>query len=212
MNDLFQQLKAVTDLPHGWTSYEKAKTLAGIILALRPACVVEIGVWSGRGTIACALALKEVGHGKCYGIDPYDPAASAEGQTGENLAWWSKQDHEFMYRYCLDQIRAFIVEDYAEIVRKRSDDVEPHTLPNSIGLLVCDGNHGPQAVKDVQRFAPRVHVGGFIVMDDLHWQDGGVSQGVDYLLANGFSENYRVNKPGDDWAVFQRVKPHKEKK
>jgi cephalosporin hydroxylase len=210
--NLFESLKAVTDLPHGWTSYEKAKTLAGIILATRPACVVEIGVWSGRGLISCALACREVGYGKCYGIDPYEAAASAEGQTGENLEWWSKQNHQAMMDYCLAKIHEFQVGELASLIRERSDNVNLSEFQPSIGLLVLDGNHSMQALKDIQRFAPKIHVGGFALLDDLHWQDGGVTKSVEYLLANGFIEHFRVHKPGDDWAVFQRVKPHKEKK
>jgi hypothetical protein len=204
MSNLFDQLKSVTDLPHGWTSPEKAKTLAGIILATRPKVILEIGTWSGRGIISCALACKEVGRGVCYGIDPYEAAASAEGQTGENLQWWSTRDHDFMHGYFQDQLKAFLVPE-VKLLRKRSDDVSPNEF-DEIGLLVLDGNHGPQALRDIQRFAPRIPVGGFAVLDDLHWDGGAVTASVDYLLKNGFMEHFRVQKPSDDWAVFQRVR------
>jgi predicted O-methyltransferase YrrM len=206
--NLFDNLKAITESPHGWTTIEKAKVFAGIILATRPSHVVEVGVWSGRGTIACALACKENGVGRVYGIDPYDASASSEGQTGKNLEWWSKQDHEAMYRYCLSQIEAFGVKDIAEIMRLRSDQVEPHTIPGHIGLLIVDGNHGPQAIKDVQRFSARVPVGGYVVLDDLSWEGGAVSESARWLQANGFNKCFRVQ----DWAVFQRVRLSKGSK
>lgn len=209
MINLFQNLKAVTDLPHGWTSFEKSKTLAGIILATRPALVIEVGVWSGRGTIACALACKDVGKGMVVGIDPYDPLASAEGQTGENLEWWSKQDHEAMFQYCQQQIAAFGVQENVTLIRKHSNAVDPAEL-GEVGLLILDGNHGPQAFSDIQRFSQRIPVGGYALLDDLNWKNGGVSLAVDFLLKNGFIECFRVQKSGDDWAVFQRVKQPKK--
>jgi hypothetical protein len=210
MSNLFDELQRVTDLPHGWTSYEKAKTLAGIILAKRPSVVVEIGVWSGRGLISCALACREVGYGKCFGIDPYEAAASVDGQTGENKAWWGTRNHDEMFHYCNAMIDEFEVKDIATVMRMRSDDVIPEReFTNSIGLLSVDGNHGPQALRDVQRFTPHVRVGGFVVLDDLHWDGGAVGASVEWLLSNGFIEHFRVQKPGDDWAVFQRVRKSK---
>lgn len=210
MSNLFDQLKAVTDLPHGWTSFEKAKALTGIVFATRPHTVVEIGVWSGKSLISMALACKDVGAGKCYGIDPFEASASVIGQTGANAEWWSKQEaHEHMLGYFQRQVIAFGVSDVVEHVRDLSDNVNVNQW-DAINLLHIDGNHGPQALKDAQRFAPKIPVGGFAVLDDLNWQDGGVSQAVDYLLSAGFIEHFRLKKEGNDWGVFQRVKASKK--
>ena len=41
-----------------------------MVLALRPAVVVEIGVWRGSSLLPMALALKELGRGQIVGVDP----------------------------------------------------------------------------------------------------------------------------------------------
>lgn len=209
MSNLFDQLESVISMPHGWCSLEKAKCLSAFVLATRPNLVVELGCWSGRSLISMALACKEVGYGKVIGIDPYEAAASVEGQTGENAKWWSRQQaHDEMYAYCLSKIHEFGVQTITQLQRIRSDDYKPD---GPINLLHHDANHGPQALKDIQRLSPFVPVGGWVAMDDLTWQDGGTAGGAQHLLSTGFIEHFRVHKPGIDFAVFQRVRMPKNK-
>lgn len=198
---LFSKIKEVISGAHGWCSYEKAKALAGIILATRPRLVVEIGVWSGKSLLPMALACKEVGVGKVIGIDPYSPQASVQGQTHEHAEWWGKVDHEGMWRLCNGLVDRYGVRGIVELKRERSDDTP---VPEDIGLLHVDGNHGEQALRDVARFAPAVVAGGFVVLDDLHWDGGGVTQAAGALETLGFRQLFAVHKPPtDDWGVFQ---------
>ncbi len=149
-----------------------------------------------------ALACREIGHGMVIGIDPYEPAASIEGQGPANVAWWgSVENHEAMHTYFLDQVTRLGLQNVTRLIRKRSDDVMP---PENIGILHADGNHGPQAAKDVKHFAPSVKLGGFVVLDDLHWDGGAVSDAADWLTFHGFRELFRETTPPNDWAVFQR--------
>ena len=79
----------------GWTSVPKGHAYAAIVLGYRPEVCVEIGVWEGRGSLAIALALKEVGRGMLYAIDAWSPQASVEGQVHPgDIEHWGKSDHE----------------------------------------------------------------------------------------------------------------------
>src|SRR5208283_4602386 len=161
--NLFDQLDEIAKFEHGWCTPEKMRALASIVLALRPETVVEIGVWSGKSLIPMALACKLLGKGRVIGIDPFDSVASVEGQIPIVADWWRKVDHDGVLRFFLEKVKHFGVQDYVTFIRKRSDDVIPD---REIGLLHVDGNHALQAVRDVERFAPRVAPGGIVVLDD----------------------------------------------
>jgi len=204
---LFEQIKEIVALPHGWCTIEKAYTLANLVLCEKPQTVVEIGVWSGKSMMPMALACKANGDGMVWGIDPYSGAASVEGQTGDNAHWWGKtitpKIYDEMYEIAKTVIYTYEAAAFCQILRCKSDDLTPF---QQIDLLHVDGNHGPQALKDVQRFSPMVPIGGHVVLDDLSWAGGAVSQSVTWLLENGFIELFRVTAPeGNDWAVFKRT-------
>jgi hypothetical protein len=200
MSNLFSQLEEVVDqIKHGWTTVEKAQALAASVVTIRPEVSVEIGVYSGKGLISLALAHKYVGIGKAIGIDPYSPSASVEGQTNEaDKEWWAKLDHNFIYGECLNRITQFKVNNTVELIRKRSDEVEP---PKNIGVLRIDGNHGEAVIGDIQRYCPNVVKGGILFLDDIGWSGGAVSRAVEELVIDGWCELYKL----DDGAVFQKL-------
>lgn len=205
--NLYDNIAEVCTDPRGWCSLVKAQTLASLVIGTRPDIIVEIGVWSGKSLLPMALACKEVGHGMVIGIDPYEAAASAEGQSQANAEWWSNaQAHQEMHDFFMAEVNRLGLQNVVRLIRHRSGVVEP---PANIGLLHSDGNHGRQAVSDVKRFSPAVRLGGFVVLDDLHWDGGAVSDAADWLIFNGFHELFRVVTPPpdhNDWAVFQRIR------
>lgn len=200
MRNLFAHVDhALSIIKDGWCSPEKAYQLAAMVVALRPAVTVEIGVFAGRSAFSMALAHKVIGHGKVLGIDPYSVDAAAIGQEGEHKDWWmTKSNLDGIYNQIVSNIDLFNLKEYLTLVRAKSDDVEP---PVQIDLLSIDGNHGMQAVRDVDRFAPKIRLGGICIMDDLAWPGGGVAQAVEHLRALGFAQLY----PLDGGAVFQRL-------
>jgi predicted O-methyltransferase YrrM len=209
--NLFTEIEqALAKIPDGWCSLEKAQTLAAAVIALRPKNVVEIGVYSGRSFIPMAMALKEIGSGMAFGIDPYSAQASAENEVGENKDWWGRLDHEKIYQNFMSKIAELKLEQFARIVRKKSDDISA-TPGLWIDLLHIDGSHTDQAVRDVQRFASHVRCGGLVFCDDISWVGDGVKKSIAKLIELGFEERYRVVKPEpstglqNDWAVFQRI-------
>lgn len=190
----------------GWCPLQKALDLAAVIIAFRPKKTVEIGVYGGKSLLPMALVCEAIDAGVVIGIDPWSPAASAEGYTGDNASWWGRLDHEGIYRSFTENVKRLGVHNRVAIERAKSDDA---AVPVDIDLLHVDGQHTEQATRDVKRFGANVRIGGLVCMDDLGWQNDGVahvSQAVDALLALGFIELHRTRtERGEEWGFFQRI-------
>lgn len=181
----------------GWCDLNKATVLAGLVLHLKPVRSVEIGVWGGRSLLPMAWAAKQVGNSQVIGIDPYDPKVSAENEMPPHDEWWGKQDHELVMRRFHAYIKRFQLDNVLHI-RKKSDEVDPPDCQ----LLHIDGSHTEQAVKDAERFGPKVTMGGVVVCDDVLWTGGGVLRAIDALEEMGFKEFYRNTT--DNWNAMRR--------
>lgn len=171
MKELFERIEKWMDTNlDGWSTKERVWSMVGVIAALRPATVVEIGIWSGKSIIPMALAMQSYRvKGMIIGIDPWEKGASCEGLEGEHLKWWGDVNHETIYRKFMDEVIAQGVMPYLEIHRCRSDEFDLLQL-NDISLLHIDGNHGELAsVYDMTHYLPKVKVGGFLMADDETW-------------------------------------------
>lgn len=197
MTSLFQKIETLIPTLDGWCSVERAHLLAASVLALRPHNCTIIGVWAGRDLFAMALACQKVGGGMVHGIDPWSAVASKEGQTGQHLEWWGATNHEAIYQKFLSNINVLGVQNVVRVHRMTSDEYQPN---EPIDLLVVDGNHGPAVLRDAERFATRVSLGGLCLMEDVHWEGGAVGQAIEKLKIYGFKPLYRV----DDAEMFQR--------
>jgi len=198
--ELFQKIAQIIPPMDGWCTVERALDTAAVVMAIRPQKVVVIGVFGGRDTVAAALACRDYGNGVVMAIDPWSASASVEGQSGEDEKWWNDQaKHDLVYGKFVTTVAALGLHPSIVIIRDRSDSVTP---PDGIGLLISDGNHGPQSIRDIERYAPNVILGGFAYLDDLGWSGDAVMESVQKLLSFGFIELYR--RDGGAW--FQRVK------
>lgn len=197
---LFQLISTTIPSMHGWCSVEKACALSSLVLARKPKTIVEIGVWGGRSLLPMAWAVKENGTGGVIGIDPYDAKVSAESEFGDNEQWWAEQDHGMIYRSFTSFIRNFKLEDIVTLAKVRSDEFKP--VPCE--LLHIDGSHTEQAVRDAERYGPKVPLGGIVVCDDIMWVGGGVLRAIDALEEMGFTERFRFSE--QNWNVLQKTK------
>jgi Methyltransferase domain len=203
-------------LPEGgaWCSLVRAQALASLVLALRPRRIVEIGCWMGGSAIPMLLALRYLhttiddetklplvpdAEGRLLTIDPWSPDASIRGLDDVNRKWWGNVDHDHAYRVFCERLGRHGVGGWCDIERKRSDDVAPFSV---IDLLNVDGNHSEQAIRDVERFAPSVPVGGILALDDVGWSGGHVATAKQTALAMGFAERYRIGTG----VIMQRVR------
>jgi len=190
MSGLLALIERATPEGGEWCEVGKATQLAALVLALRPRTIVEIGVFLGGSLIPMALAqahyafpAREV----CWAVDPWQASASAEGQEGDNATWWGKLDHEHIYERFLGRIARYSLGSIVQVARVPSDDFR---APDVIDLCHIDGNHGPQVARDVAKLAPRIPVGGILLMDDCGWHGGHVSRARDAALEMGFVELY----------------------
>lgn len=199
MTKLFEEISILLPKLHGWCTVEKAQQLAATVIALRPLVTVEIGVWGGKSFIPMAMAHREIGRGNAWAIDPWSPAASAIDMAGPDAEWWGKvADHDLVYADFLNRLNEVHAANCVVIRRMKSDDAE---IPHTIDLLHIDGNHGDQALKDAQRYAVKVRVGGMCCLDDLDWSGGAVRRAEAFLKSIGFIELYRIGTG----AMYQRV-------
>jgi predicted O-methyltransferase YrrM len=195
MDDLaaLHALIAKTRPPDAWPSLEKLQTLASIIVAQRPKIIVEIGVWHGDSLIPQLMALRHVGAGLAIAIDPWSAHASIEGETvPTNLEWWGRQGaHDQALATFEAHLLTHGLRSLCEIIRLRSDDVDlAQFCRRPIGLLHIDGNHTAQAVRDVERFASLIELGGTLVFDDLGWSGDHVKRAYNRSCELGFVELY----------------------
>jgi hypothetical protein len=201
---LYHQILHALPSITGWCTEQKALTLASIVVAARPERICEVGVFGGKSLIPMAMAAEAIHQGTVFAIDPWAKQASVDGMDPINADWWGRLDHEAIYQGFLSQLEAHKLKHRVDIQRVRSDDA---FVPEQIGLLSIDGNHGQQAIKDAQRFGAKVALGGYCVCDDLEWTGGGPAAAVEELRKLGFTELYRVKTDVEHWGVYQRVNP-----
>lgn len=192
MRTLFTDIStALSEIQHGWTTEEQALMMAACIVALRPTVSVEIGVWAGKGLVTLALAHKAIGHGMAIGIDPYSKFESVKGQVDPlDQKWWGQVDHVAIFHLMQASLKRYGVTEYVRIAQCNSD---AFPVPDDIGLLRVDGNHGEQALRDVERFAPKVVRGGYVFLDDLNWKGDAVETARGWLIKNGFKLVHTLN-------------------
>jgi hypothetical protein len=199
LSDLFLELERFIPSLDGWCTTQRACELAALVVGMRPRQTVCIGVWGGRDTMALALAHKYIEYGKVMAIDPWEAAASKESQEGVNAEWWGQQHiHDMVYEKFMAMKSSMGIDPYIEVVRARARTVTP---PADIGVLVVDGNHGPEAIVDVDRFGPMVCRGGIAYCDDIQWTGGSVIEAVRRLQGFGFTKMH----DRDTGAFFQRT-------
>jgi len=203
LRDLFARVDLARDAGDNWCSPEKAATLASIVVALRPSLALEVGVWRGASILPVLFAMDHVDRGRAIAIDAWDVNASIAGETADNVKWWGNAvgagGHERAYQDFLRRLDRHELAGRCTVTRARSDDVAP---PDILDLLHIDGSHTQQAIRDVERFASRVRIGGMLVMDDLGWDGGGVRAGYELALRLGFCDLY----PLGTGCVLERVR------
>jgi len=184
--DVFRRIEQITPRLSEWCPMDKAHTLAALVLALRPVLTIEVGVWQGASLVPMALAHRAIGFGRVIAVDAWAATASIQGQiSADDVRWWSSVDHEKAYQNFITVLADEGLSQFVEIVRARSDEYTP---PDNINVLHLDGNHGEQAVRDVQRFIPKMASGGIACLDDYEWAGGGVRRACATMESLGWIE------------------------
>lgn len=184
----------------GWCSLDKAGCIIDCIDDIftrvdDPICV-EIGVYGGKSVIPVALELKRMNSGKLYAIDPWDNVEATKGYDGNNYEFWTKVNMPRIHEVFITLLEENDCSEYVEIIRKASDDAP---VIYDIDFLYIDGQHTVQAIRDVEKYARQVKLGGYCIADDINWGD--VSLVPDALKAIGFEEQRWI----DGAIIFRRT-------
>jgi predicted O-methyltransferase YrrM len=208
---LAAQIRAARDGEDTWCNLAKAETLAALVVATRPQLICELGVWRGASLLPQLLALKHNGVGHALAVDAWSTEASVAGQEAVHVAWWGQQvgpgGHDRAFKTFLARLEKHGVAKLCTVLRQSTDQAP---VPITIDILHHDANHGPQAVLDVERWAPAVRVGGYLVIDDLDWPGPAapaatprhVARARERALELGFAELYALGTG----CVMQRVR------
>lgn len=158
--------------------------LHGLVHTLKPTICVEIG--SARGLSACyiGLALKQLGNGKLYAIDPHTKTS------------WNDYESIDTYKIMKKNLHTFRVENYVEIIREYSEKAA-EICNQPIDMIFIDGDHSYDGVRrDWELFVPRVREFGIVVFHDTLWdlepdsrwkrEDMGVPRFVEELRKQGY--------------------------
>ncbi len=127
-----------------------------LVRALRPACVVELGVFSGASFLTFCRSAQELGIGtQCHGIDTWQ----GDAHTGAYS--------EAVFRRLSEHVRRHHRSD-AELIRKSFDEAASQFANGSIDILHIDGLHTYEMVKnDHQTWLPKVSQRGVILFHDI---------------------------------------------
>lgn len=154
----------------GWTTPERGLEAARLVLEHKPAVFVEIGTFAGRASLPIALAMREVGSGKAYTIDPWRKEPCLENERQDNCEWWAAVDFNDIHRQFMECLWRLGLDDWLIPIRCASHQC--HQLWDRIDFLLIDGCHSESASsRDADLYLPKVPPGGLILCDDLRWVD-----------------------------------------
>ena len=152
-------IKKIQDI-RGWFAEEEADLLIALVMRstfLKSQCseglsIVEVGSYCGKSTVVLGMAIKYAGKNglKLYAIDPHE---------GYEFGGFLET-----YSVLKKNVVTNNIDEYVEIVKSKSTDVEWHT---PIALLFIDGLHDYESVKsDFLHFKDFVVSEGFIAFHD----------------------------------------------
>lgn len=168
-------LRAVEQTP-GSINLEHAELLYGLAHDVKEGCILEVGSYQGRSTVALAMGAASGAGAPVYAIEPHEPFHALLGST------FGPEDRGEFFRAmlrtnCYRNVR--LVNLSSEIVSVGWD--------KPIALLWIDGDHSYEGVlRDFQCWRPYLSASSHIVFDDALPEDGlGPAQLVSYLVDRG---------------------------
>lgn len=156
----------------GWCTYDKAQKMMELIQEAHPTVCVEIGVFGGSSIYPTASALRYLGKGTVYAIDPWSNEECLKGYSEDdpNYIWWSQVDLEKIFTDFNNMLEHFGLTKFCDVLRMNSIDALSHFQDESIDVLHIDGNHTEQiALRDIQMYLPKLKKGGYLWFDDVNW-------------------------------------------
>ena len=170
------EIVRLTAILPGWCTLQKAVDLAELVVAAKAQTVIEVGLFGGRSFFPMALALRDLGSGRAFGVEAYCNAVAVESPTSpENDEWWTQVDMPAIKRAFLAYLVEAGLEDYAALIELPSDEAfSAFSMPRFKGrvdLIHIDGSHAAdQAKRDIQNWSGLLRDSGILVVDDIGWE------------------------------------------
>lgn len=195
----------------GWCDIGKACAMMDLISEVQPEVCVEIGVFAGASALPTAAALKSLGHGVLFAIDPWDNEESIRNlQEGADKEWWNDVEMDRIYRSYVRLLHEFGLEQYCVTLKETSASAAPKI--NAIDILHIDGNHSEaSSFFDASTYLPKVKHGGYIWFDDPDWVDGRdqiptTKKAVEFLQ-NSCTLVRAGSSKGHSWLLLRKNQP-----
>lgn len=163
-------LRKLDSIP-GWCSEHKANELYKLVIGQQSTITCELGTYGGRSLIAMALAHKDMNNGFALGFDAYNNKVCTEGTNSPlNNDYWEKQDLQKIYKDCIDAIKNLGVDDYASVVKLKSQTAGILFPNESIDIIHQDSNHNVETISaELETWTPKLKKGGLWIADDVQW-------------------------------------------
>jgi hypothetical protein len=183
----------------GWLSDNEAETLYDFAQRANGP-IVEIGSCFGRSTAALGRGSMAGNHQQVYAVDSFVgvPPDDRPASDGESPGWACSSPE--LLRANLD---AAGVNGLVTIVPKASADAVGE-IPDGIDVLFIDGGHDfDSVITDITLFAPKVRIGGHVVLHDATSRDQGVLDALDVTLTQD-AKRWQPIRRVDSAVIFQR--------
>lgn len=212
MNDLILKeinTKLEEMIPHlqGWSSLDKCKHIASLIVENKVKNSFDLGVFGGRGLLTMGVTHKIIG-GRAYGVDPYSFQNCIDPTNDEeNNKYWEEIDFTHVHRSMFGAMFHWELSEHAYFYRLESSKAVKLFEDGFFGLIHIDGNHSEKdSCQDIELWAPKTSSKGIIVMDDSNWASTQLAQKnlVDKFKFN-LVERKKVSE-GQEYAVYKKGK------
>jgi hypothetical protein len=163
------------DLTEGMTSYEEARLLYELAREVRSGCIVEVGAYRGRTTVALGRGSLD---GHCVPVFSIEPHQTFTGVLGGRFG---PADSGAFHRAMVETGCYHVV----RLVSLSSEQVVPGwRLP--VSLLWIDGDHRYEGVRrDFESWRPYLVEGATVAFDDASGPAIGPHRLIEELLAAG---------------------------
>ncbi len=164
------------------TDPQEARALYDLAKNTRDSCVIEVGSFRGRSTVALGLGSLEGHQVPVYAIEPHEPF---EGILGG----------QFGPEYCAAFYKAMLETSCYQIVRlvNLSSEQVSSNWQRPVGLLWIDGDHSYEGVKrDFDCWRPHLTSNATVAFDDSINPEIGPKRLIDELIDQGILKQNRI--------------------
>jgi Methyltransferase domain len=168
----------------GWLDPDAAALLYRLARDVRHGCVVEVGSYRGRSTVALARGVAAGGNARIYAIEPHEPFIGALG--GE----FGPEDRAAFYR---NMVRTGA---YAQVrLLNVSSEILAPGWTEPVALLWLDGDHSFEGVsRDFRAWERHLLPDSNVVLDDADDPALGPHRLIEELVGQGWQDVGRVGR------------------